>query len=43
MADEGPVQHRPDRIKLVDASQPLAKVVADVKQVINARYPELFN
>lgn len=36
-------QAHPDRIKLVDASQPLAKVVADVKQVINARYPELFN
>ena len=36
-------QAYPDRIKLVDASQPLAKVVADVKQVINARYPELFN
>lgn len=33
----------PDRIKLVDASQPLDQVVADVKQVINARYPELFN
>lgn len=33
----------PDRIKLVDASQPLDRVVADVKKVINARYPELFN
>ena len=33
----------PDRIKLVDASHPLDQVVADVKKVINARYPELFN
>lgn len=32
----------PDRIKLIDASQPLAKVVADVRQVIHARFPELF-
>lgn len=32
----------PDRIKLVDASQPLDRVVADVKRVINQRYPELF-
>ena len=32
-----------DRIKLVDASHPLDQVVADVKKVINARYPELFN
>ena len=32
----------PDRIKLVDASQPLDQVVADVKRLINQRYPELF-
>lgn len=32
----------PDRIKLVDASQPLDQVVANVKRVINQRYPELF-
>lgn len=32
----------PDRIKLIDASQPLDRVVADVKRVINQRYPELF-
>lgn len=32
----------PDRIKLVDASQPLDQVVAEVKRVINQRYPELF-
>ncbi|MGM9891904.1 dTMP kinase [Limosilactobacillus sp.] len=35
--------HRyPERIKLVDASQPLAKVVADVRQTIHARFPDLF-
>ena len=32
----------PDRIKLIDASQSLDRVVADVKRVINQRYPELF-
>lgn len=32
----------PDRIKLIDASQSLDRVVADVKREINQRYPELF-
>ena len=32
----------PDRIKLIDSSQSLDRVVADVKRVINQRYPELF-
>ncbi|HJA21872.1 dTMP kinase [Limosilactobacillus panis] len=32
----------PERIKLIDASQPLAKVIADVRQTIHARYPDLF-
>lgn len=32
----------PARIKLIDASQPLAQVIQDVKDEINARYPALF-
>ncbi|MDO4902642.1 MAG: dTMP kinase [Limosilactobacillus sp.] len=32
----------PDRIKLIDASQPLDQVVADVKTAIHARFAELF-
>lgn len=32
----------PDRIKLVDASQPLDQVITDVRQVIHTRYPDLF-
>lgn len=35
-------QSYPDRIKLIDASQPLAKVIADVKATINKKYPDLF-
>ena len=31
-----------DRIKLIDASQPLAKVIADVKQTIHAKFNDLF-
>lgn len=31
-----------DRIKLVDASQPLDQVISDVRQVIHRRYPDLF-
>lgn len=32
----------PDRIKLIDASQPLDQVVVDVRQTIHRRFPELF-
>ncbi|MBB1062936.1 dTMP kinase [Limosilactobacillus fastidiosus] len=32
----------PERIKLIDASQPLAKVIADVKQTIHAKFNDLF-
>lgn len=35
-------QRHPDRIKLIDASQPLSKVVSDVKRTINHRFPTLF-
>ena len=31
-----------DRIKLIDASQPLVKVIADVKQTIHAKFNDLF-
>lgn len=31
----------PQRIKLIDASQPLQKVIADVEKTINHRFPEL--
>lgn len=31
----------PQRIKLIDASQPLDKVIADVEKTINHRFPEL--
>lgn len=31
-----------DRIKLIDASQPLAKVITDVKQTIHAKFNDLF-
>lgn len=33
----------PDRIKLIDAGQPLPNVVADVRQTINHRFPDLFS
>lgn len=32
----------PERIKLIDASQPLEKVVEDVRRVIHTRFPDLF-
>ena len=32
----------PDRIKLIDASQPLEKVIQDVKQTIHAKFADLF-
>lgn len=32
----------PERIKLIDASQPLEQVIADVKQAISQKYPQLF-
>lgn len=32
----------PERIKLIDASQPLEQVVTDVKRTINRGFPELF-
>lgn len=35
-------KRHPDRIKLIDASQPLADVVDDVKTTIHNRFPELF-
>ena len=34
--------HFPERIKLIDASQPLEKVVEDVRRVIHTRFPDLF-
>lgn len=35
-------REHPDRIKLIDASQPLDKVITDVRQAIHNRFPELF-
>lgn len=35
-------QNDPERIKLIDASQPLAKVISDVKQTIHAKFNDLF-
>lgn len=35
-------QADPDRIKLIDASQPLEKVIQDVKQTIHAKFADLF-
>lgn len=35
-------QH-PERIKLIDASQPLEKVIADVRQAIHQRFGDLFS
>ncbi|KRK99073.1 dTMP kinase [Companilactobacillus futsaii] len=37
------VKNNPDRIKAVDASQPVEKVVADALDVIIKRFPDVFN
>ncbi|MCI1974517.1 MAG: dTMP kinase [Limosilactobacillus sp.] len=35
-------QESPERIKLIDAGQPLDKVINDVKQTIHTKFPDLF-
>lgn len=35
-------QESPERIKLIDAGQPLDKVISDVKQTIHTKFPDLF-
>lgn len=35
-------QNYPERIKLIDASQPLEKVIEDVKTTIHDRFSDLF-
>lgn len=35
-------REQPERIKLIDASQPLVKVIQDVKQTIHQKYADLF-
>ena len=35
-------QAHPDRIKLIDAGQPLDQVIAAVAQTIHQRFPDLF-
>jgi len=37
------VKNNPDRIKTVDAAQPVEKVVADTLDVIIKRFPDVFN
>ena len=37
------VKNNPDRIKTVDAAQPVEKVVADALDVIIKRFPDVFN
>ncbi|WP_076460809.1 dTMP kinase [Limosilactobacillus caccae] len=36
-------REHPERIKLIDASQPLSDVINDVESTIHDRFPELFN
>ena len=37
------VKNNPDRIKTIDAAQPVEKVVADALDVIIKRFPDVFN